>query len=160
MIQLSTESPLDHMPLEGAINNIESTFQAFNQSILITKLLSDEKTNVDVQPPQLINQNVVLSSLSSASTISNASLSNDQRGIISPKTFTHKYVNKSDKKSLQLQKKSLEDQKNNGESVDGWVCPNITQNRNLDVECGCDMPLTLRCSGDVHGLGVKFIKIF
>lgn len=31
-----------------------------------------------------------------------------------------------------------------------WKCPNITQSRNL--ECGCDMPHTLRCSGDIHGL--------
>lgn len=31
-----------------------------------------------------------------------------------------------------------------------WKCPNITQNQN--VECGCDMPHTLRCSGNLHGL--------
>lgn len=35
-----------------------------------------------------------------------------------------------------------------------WKCPNITHNRNL--ECGCDMPHILRCSGDVHGLEVSF----
>lgn len=34
-----------------------------------------------------------------------------------------------------------------------WKCPNITHNRNL--ECGCDMPHILRCSGDVHGLEVS-----
>lgn len=31
-----------------------------------------------------------------------------------------------------------------------WRCPNISQSRNL--ECGCDIPHTLRCSGDIHGL--------
>lgn len=31
-----------------------------------------------------------------------------------------------------------------------WKCPNISQSRNL--ECGCDIPHTLRCSGDIHGL--------
>lgn len=34
-----------------------------------------------------------------------------------------------------------------------WQCPNITSSRNL--ECGCDMPHTLRCSGDIHSLGVS-----
>lgn len=33
-----------------------------------------------------------------------------------------------------------------------WKCPNITSTRNL--ECGCDMPHTLRCSGDIHSLAV------
>lgn len=154
LIELTTQSQLDqHQPLDGAINHIESSFQTLNHSILIAKLLSDDKASGEVQPAQLLNQNVELSSLSP---ISNDSLSSstDQRVIAPPKTFTYKYVNKGDKKGLQLQKKSLEERKSNGESVEGWVCPNITQNRNLDVECGCDIPLTLRCSGDVHGLGL------
>ncbi|XP_055380257.1 slit homolog 1 protein [Condylostylus longicornis] len=33
-----------------------------------------------------------------------------------------------------------------------WKCPNITVTKNL--ECGCDLPHTLRCSGDIHGLSV------
>lgn len=36
-----------------------------------------------------------------------------------------------------------------------WKCPNITSNRNL--ECSCDMPHTLRCSGDIHSLEVKLL---
>ncbi|KAM7345896.1 leucine-rich tendon-specific protein isoform 1-T7 [Cochliomyia hominivorax] len=32
----------------------------------------------------------------------------------------------------------------------GWMCPNITSSRSL--ECACDMPHTLRCNGDIHGL--------
>lgn len=35
-----------------------------------------------------------------------------------------------------------------------WKCPNISSSRNL--ECGCDMPHTLRCSGDVHSLQVIY----
>ncbi|XP_065367812.1 toll-like receptor 3 [Calliphora vicina] len=31
-----------------------------------------------------------------------------------------------------------------------WRCPNITGSRSL--ECACDLPHTLRCNGDVHGL--------
>lgn len=41
---------------------------------------------------------------------------------------------------------------NTESSRDIWKCPNITSTRNL--ECGCDMPHTLRCSGDIHSLAV------
>ncbi|XP_040154884.1 uncharacterized protein LOC120895502 isoform X1 [Anopheles arabiensis] len=33
-----------------------------------------------------------------------------------------------------------------------WRCPNVTEGTNL--ECSCDLPHTLRCSGDLHGLEV------
>ncbi|XP_067631352.1 uncharacterized protein Lrt isoform X2 [Eurosta solidaginis] len=33
-----------------------------------------------------------------------------------------------------------------------WKCPNVTSSRSL--ECGCDLPHTLRCTGDLHGLTV------
>lgn len=32
-----------------------------------------------------------------------------------------------------------------------WKCPNISE-INRYVECSCDIPQTLRCSGDIHGL--------
>lgn len=32
-----------------------------------------------------------------------------------------------------------------------WKCPNISENSRY-LECGCDLPQTLRCSGDIHGL--------
>ncbi|XP_026842710.1 slit homolog 3 protein isoform X1 [Drosophila persimilis] len=33
-----------------------------------------------------------------------------------------------------------------------WKCPNITGSRNAELECGCDLPHTLRCNIDLHGL--------
>lgn len=40
-----------------------------------------------------------------------------------------------------------------------WRCPNITGSRSL--ECACDLPHTLRCNGDVHGLTVSiFIYLY
>ncbi|SPP73820.1 TLR4 interactor with leucine rich repeats [Drosophila guanche] len=33
-----------------------------------------------------------------------------------------------------------------------WKCPNITSSRNAELECGCDLPHTLRCNIDLHGL--------
>lgn len=32
-----------------------------------------------------------------------------------------------------------------------WMCPIMTENSQY-LECGCDLPHTLRCSGDIHGL--------
>jgi hypothetical protein len=65
-----------------------------------------------------------------------------------------KYVNKSasssDKKNSMLLKKSLSVSQSKAAEDGSWKCPSITDNRSL--ECGCDVPLTLRCSGDVHGL--------
>lgn len=101
-------------------------------------------------------------------TITSDKISNDQSRIKSKAavestgagasgTKFYKYVNKSNlsqKKNQILMKKSLERKEEilsvNTNSSDDWVCPNITHNRNL--ECGCDIKYTLRCSGDVHGL--------
>lgn len=35
--------------------------------------------------------------------------------------------------------------------IDDWKCPNLSENSRY-LECGCDIPYTLRCSGDIHGL--------
>ncbi|XP_059609209.1 leucine-rich repeat-containing protein 15 [Phlebotomus argentipes] len=59
-----------------------------------------------------------------------------------------KFVNKADNRKRKVERKSIVLEPDNlGQN---WKCPNITRNRNL--ECGCDMPHTLRCSGDIHGL--------
>ncbi|XP_073848895.1 leucine-rich tendon-specific protein [Musca autumnalis] len=39
-----------------------------------------------------------------------------------------------------------------GDDTTEWRCPNVTVSRSL--ECGCDLPHTLRCNGDLHGLTV------
>ncbi|XP_017051124.1 uncharacterized protein LOC108094837 [Drosophila ficusphila] len=33
-----------------------------------------------------------------------------------------------------------------------WKCPNITGTQNAELECGCDLPHTLRCNIDLHGM--------
>lgn len=63
-----------------------------------------------------------------------------------------KVYNKVDVKSKRMLKKTPEVLPQAGD----WQCPNISQSRNL--ECGCDMPHTLRCSGDIHSLKVCLIK--
>lgn len=52
--------------------------------------------------------------------------------------------------SKKLTRKSVEVA--HDDETSDWKCPNISQSRNL--ECGCDMPHTLRCSGDIHSLEV------
>lgn len=37
-----------------------------------------------------------------------------------------------------------------GKDAIEWQCPNISKSQ--DLECGCDYPHTLRCSGNIHGL--------
>lgn len=59
-----------------------------------------------------------------------------------------KFVNKADNRKRKVERKSIVIEP--GNFGQDWKCPNITRNRNL--ECGCDMPHTLRCSGDIHGL--------
>lgn len=60
-----------------------------------------------------------------------------------------KLYNKADPRKRKMEKKSIII----NPDVTEWKCPNISSNRNL--ECGCDMPHTLRCSGDVHSLEVR-----
>ncbi|XP_058836323.1 uncharacterized protein LOC131692928 [Topomyia yanbarensis] len=60
-----------------------------------------------------------------------------------------KYVNKGEFGKKRFDKKSILVTPQAVDMAD-WQCPNISQNANL--ECGCDMPHTLRCRGDLHGL--------
>lgn len=64
-----------------------------------------------------------------------------------------KLYNKADSRKRKLEKKSIII---NPDEVE-WKCPNISSNRNL--ECGCDMPHTLRCSGDIHSLEVCYLML-
>ncbi|KAL9916145.1 leucine-rich tendon-specific protein isoform 1-T1 [Glossina fuscipes fuscipes] len=75
----------------------------------------------------------------------------DEKNITSSATLkqTAKFFNKSSsKKRKTVDVSSIPI----GDSSTEWRCPNITGMRSL--ECGCDLPHTLRCNGDLHGLGV------
>ncbi|XP_070497318.1 uncharacterized protein Lrt [Chironomus tepperi] len=126
---------------------------AQNSSVLITKLLNINQrissTLSTTEAPQhgfKINQSLELEN-------SKQQKNEDQsfNVKISPKP---KYVNKSpDKKSSLILRKNLSLTQSKLVEDGNWKCPNITDNRSL--ECGCDVPLTLRCSGaDVHSLSL------
>lgn len=59
-----------------------------------------------------------------------------------------KLYNKADSRKRKIEKKSILIDRNQSND---WKCPNISENSRY-LECGCDMPHTLRCSGDIHGL--------
>ncbi|XP_019527216.3 uncharacterized protein LOC109399235 isoform X1 [Aedes albopictus] len=120
---------------------------------------STESTVLRIVPTDIVvisNTNTSDSSISSSS-----STSNNQR-TTKPDTInqdsakeafgvtwsTLKYVNKGELGKKRFDKKVA--QITPAVDLGDWQCPNITQNANL--ECGCDMPHTLRCRGDLHGL--------
>uniref|UniRef100_A0A1A9WWJ0 LRRCT domain-containing protein n=1 Tax=Glossina brevipalpis TaxID=37001 RepID=A0A1A9WWJ0_9MUSC len=75
----------------------------------------------------------------------------DEKNVTSSSTLkqTAKFFNKSSsKKRKTVDVSSIPI----GDSGIEWRCPNITGVRSL--ECGCDLPHTLRCNGDLHGLGI------
>lgn len=88
--------------------------------------------------------------------LDNKQKQSDDQSSINKNQPKPKYVNKSannaDKKTTLLIRKNISESHSKA-AIDGnWRCPNITDNKSL--ECGCDVPLTLRCSGDVHGLSL------
>lgn len=60
------------------------------------------------------------------------------------KASTAKLYNKMDARKRKIKSAQVD-------SYADWKCPNISVNSRY-LECGCDMPQTLRCSGDIHGL--------
>jgi len=71
-----------------------------------------------------------------------------------PKSSSGKYVNKSaPRKRKAEQVSSLPLPVDDG--LMEWKCPNITGTRNAELECGCDLPHTLRCNIDLHGMLVR-----
>lgn len=66
---------------------------------------------------------------------------------VTPKSSV-KFFQKSSPKKRRIEIDSIRIE----QDVDDWKCPNITNSRSL--ECGCDLPHTLRCNGDIHGLTI------
>lgn len=135
--------------------------QLTNDSVLITKLMSLHNNNVDlIENQQKVETPSSLDSLrinQSLEIVTSDKSINDQSYKMENLTKgTYKYVNKSansiDKKNAMLLRKSLDVSQTKAATDGTWTCPNITDQRTL--ECGCDIPLTLRCSGDVHGLAL------
>lgn len=68
-----------------------------------------------------------------------------------------KFVNKGSTKKRQKEYVDVSSILIENDSTE-WRCPNITGSRSL--ECACDLPHTLRCNGDVHGLTVSITYIY
>lgn len=146
--------------LNFALGLDESTYQQIlnkqnsqeNDSLLITKLLNIHTDRV--------TEITTTTSSSHGGIKINQSLENKQQDqiFLNKNLPKPKYVNKSassaDRKSTLLIRKNIGESHSKAAALDGnWKCPNITDNKN-SLECGCDVPFTLRCSGDVHGLSL------
>lgn len=130
--------------------------QPLNGSLLITKLLNvnGEASSEDESTRRVssvkINQSLDIATSDRVQQDDDQSLS-DKSLSKNPK-YVNKSASSADKKNSMLMKKSLSASQSRAAEDSSWKCPNITDNRSL--ECGCDVPLTLRCSGDVHGLAL------
>lgn len=131
--------------------------QPQNGSLLITKLLNLNGTaspDVPVSSHRVnsvkINQSLDL--VQSDNSQRDESQSSSDKNLTKNPKYVNKSANSADKKNSMLLKKSLSVSQTRAAADGSWKCPNITDNRSL--ECGCDVPLTLRCSGDVHSLAV------
>lgn len=129
-------------------------------SISINRPLNDraDASIVDAFSSSTENENSFNQSLSSEKNETNLELNRNTKP--NPKMAKQPYIylskplpliaakvyNKADSRKRKVEDKSV---LISPDLID-WKCPNISQSRNL--ECGCDMPHTLRCSGDVHGL--------
>lgn len=125
---------------------------AFSLTQTITLLLMTSKIiEVTSDPINKTESNIQHNTTYSMTTMFNITnnaynYSKISRDYIKETDFHKKLVNKARQGksgNLQLQHISI-----NGDIE--WKCPNITRNQN--VECGCDMPHTLRCNGNLHGL--------
>ncbi|XP_064547042.1 slit homolog 3 protein [Drosophila montana] len=68
------------------------------------------------------------------------------------KMATGKYFNKSSPKKRKAEEVSSLPLPVDTDGLLEWKCPNISGTRNAELECGCDLPHTLRCNIDLHGL--------
>lgn len=62
-----------------------------------------------------------------------------------------KLYNKADPRKRKMERKSIV----SDVDLTEWHCPNISRSKDLEHLCSCDMPHTLRCSGDIHSLEVR-----
>ncbi|TDG50717.1 hypothetical protein AWZ03_002706 [Drosophila navojoa] len=63
-----------------------------------------------------------------------------------------KYFNKSSPRKRKAEEVSSLPLPGDTDGLREWKCPNISDSRNAELECGCDLPHTLRCNIDLHGL--------
>lgn len=109
----------------------ESPRNAINHAIIIDDENGDGlSTNV-----QTFNRSPLLESSS-----------NTRTNLLPAKTVASggKVYNKNDLRKRKIKSADID-------QLADWKCPNISENSRY-LECGCDIPYTLRCSGDIHGL--------
>lgn len=116
-------------------------------------LLELDHSGVVIEP-SIVNTRPQLNQ--SLRTINHAIVTNDDVQISNqwPILTVNKSITKSISSGKLYNKNDLRKRKIKSTGIDtyaDWKCPNISENSRY-LECGCDLPQTLRCSGDIHGL--------
>ena len=153
MFQCTTAFSLieNNSPSERPLNNFfltrknENPIQNTTQTTKTTSV-EEEGTSESYVTTTILKDENEASTSSEAFTDSSKTV--DQLKIV--KTTSIKLFNKMDPRKRKIEKKSIIISPDTVSHE--WKCPNISTSRNL--ECGCDMPHTLRCSGDIHSLEV------
>lgn len=158
--QLMPSLPL---PLSLSSTSIEYNAQKVNKSTTTTTVNNDSfnksrpssTRNQSIDSPRSVINPInstehkqIHNRSSSPSLLSSSSSLNVQPATIKSMTTSNggKVYNKND-----LRKRKIKSTEIDQLTIDDWKCPNISENSRY-LECGCDIPYTLRCSGDIHGL--------
>lgn len=121
-------------PQSNQILRLNAINHAISTTTTITTAVDDDDDNV-----QKMSNNQWLTSLASNDTIKS-----NTKSIASAASNGGKVYNKNDLRKRKVKSTGIY-------PYADWKCPNISENSRY-LECGCDMPQTLRCSGDIHGL--------
>ncbi|XP_055916463.1 toll-like receptor 3 [Eupeodes corollae] len=119
-----------------------------NSLISVGAIIEDDIEDNTTLP--VLNQSgeSVLAELSSSTTPTTTTETTTTTTTVATPKSSVKFFQKSSPKKRRVEIDSIPI----GQDADDWKCPNITSSRSL--ECGCDLPHTLRCNGDLHGLSV------
>lgn len=115
--------------------------QQSNQSIENHSIVNDNHWNSIATQSQQPNHSALGAMVDNGFALD---IDRNESKIASTKIANRKVFNKNDLRKRKIKSTSID------QLID-WKCPNISENSRY-LECGCDMPYTLRCSGDIHGL--------
>lgn len=120
---------------QSLTTTINTTNTVLNETIIIDRIVADEVPDDDIgtEQPKLF-----------------AETTTTEKPYLPTVAMFGKLYKKADSRKRKIERKSIVISQSD---LTEWKCPNISSDRNL--ECGCDMPHTLRCNGDIHSLGVS-----
>lgn len=129
--------------------DIQDTTLAINLRARVIDMNPSMESNVNTRPQsnqssRVINHAIATDDVQISNQRSTLTVDIDKTRTKSMATASGKVYNKNDLRKRKIKSTGIDPY------VD-WKCPNISENSRY-LECTCDLPQTLRCSGDIHGL--------